>query len=165
MITISFWLQYAMAHVDAGRLDIAENYMNQSLAIRPSNYQTLHQLGCLYLLQAQRAANPVAMAERAEEGRRLLLDQIHQSGDRNSYGYHAYLTHVGRWYAKARDIISDKAWDDLLNISREAVSKYRRDDLVLEARNEVEKLYLQRAVKTELAEHVNGVNPVGFGDD
>ncbi|MBL8818728.1 MAG: SIR2 family protein [Planctomyces sp.] len=142
-----FWLQYGMANLDAGRIDVAENYLNQSLAIRPNNYQTRHQLGCLYLVAAQRAENPVAVVARAEEGRQLLLEQIRLHGDENSYGYHAYLTHVGRWFAKARNQISDSQWDDLLAIAREATAKYGRDELIREARKEIDRQYMLRAVK------------------
>ena len=91
-----FWLQYGMAHIRAGNLDIAENYLNQSLNINPYSHQTLHHLGILYLVQASTSDNAGAMQTRAEQGMDVLMDQIKTRGDYDSYPYHAYLTHVAR---------------------------------------------------------------------
>lgn len=86
-----FWLQYAMAHVRAGNLDTAENFLNQSLGLRKPewNHQAQHQKGILYLLQAISANNPAAMRQRAQEGMEILLIQMRERGDHDSYPYQA----------------------------------------------------------------------------
>ena len=114
-----FWLQYAMAHIKAGNLDVAENYLNQSLSIAPHSHQTLHQKGILYLMQATSSEFPVTMLSRAQEGMDILLDQIRQRGDHDSYPYHAYLTHVGRWYTHADALISQTEWEKLRLVGKE----------------------------------------------
>lgn len=140
-----FWLQYGMAQINAGRLDLAENYLNQSLAIQPHSHQTKHHLGCLYLMQAARADNSAAAAERANNGISLLTEQIYSKGDVDSYPYHAYLVHVCRWYQRAGTIITQRQWERLRDLGREAERKYPRDDMIRAAVKEVERQYMMRA--------------------
>jgi hypothetical protein len=141
-----FWLQFGMAEIRAGNLDVGENYLNQSLAIYPRSFQTQHQLGILYLIQAQASENPAAMQTKAEEGMELLSDQIHSRGDEDSYPYHAYLTHVTRWYEKAGDLITQEQWEVLRKIGSEAKAKYRLDDGILAAQKNVEFIYMRRGL-------------------
>jgi hypothetical protein len=115
-----FWLQYGMAQINAGHLDVAENYINQSLGIYPYSHQTKHHLGCLRLLQAAKAPNPAISVDRANEGIALLTEQIQTKGDENSYPYHAYLVYVCRWYQRAGTLISQKEWEKLRSIGKEA---------------------------------------------
>jgi tetratricopeptide (TPR) repeat protein len=141
-----FWLQFGMAHIRAGNLDIAENYLNQSLAIYPRNYQTQHHLGVLYLLQARTSDNPAAMVAKAGEGMDLLRDQMLYRSDEDSYPYHAYLTHVSRWYEAAGKVITLEEWEALRKVGDEARAKYRLDDRILEAVHDIETLYLRRGI-------------------
>jgi hypothetical protein len=141
-----FWLQFGMAHIGAQRYDVAENYLDQSLAIWPNSHQTLHQMGCLYLIQAARSPNPTAVQERANRGIELLSEQIKTKGDDNSYPYHAYLTHVSRWYESAASLIAETDWASLRRIAVEAVKKYPRDDMIRDVDRLVERRYLLRAV-------------------
>lgn len=144
-----FWLQYGMANINGGRLDVAENYLNQSIAIYPNSHQTKHHLGCLYLMQATRSLNPATAIERANDGKSLLIEQIHTHGDEDSYPYHAYLTHVCRWYERAGSLISQKDWEELRRVGTEAQKKYARDDMIRKAALEVERQYLLRVAKDE----------------
>lgn len=139
-----FWLQYGMAQINAGNLDVAENYINQSLAIYPYSHQTKHHLGCLRLLQAAKSPNPVILQERANEGITLLTEQIQTKGDENSYPYHAYLVYVCRWYQRAGTLISQQEWEKLRSVGKEATKKYPRDDMVTTAVSEVERQYMLR---------------------
>lgn len=139
-----FWLQYGMAQINAGHLDVAENYINQSLGINPYSHQTKHHLGCLRLLQAAKSVNPATSVDRANEGIALLNEQIRTKGDENSYPYHAYLVYVVRWYQRAGSLISQKEWEHLRNLGKEAIRKYPRDDMVTAAVNEVERQYMLR---------------------
>lgn len=147
-----FWLQYGIAAIDAGHLDLAENYLNQSLSIWPNSHQTIHHMGVLHLQRALRAQNPAIEIERATEGIRVLREQIWEYGDRDAYPYHAYLIHVSRWYQRAKNLISDKEWDELIAVQKEAQAKYKRDDMILEAVKEVDRAYLMRAVKDDSGE-------------
>jgi hypothetical protein len=146
-----FWLQYAMAHTRAGNLDVAENYLNQSLSIRSSdrNHQAQHQRGILYLLKALSSENPASMIAKAKEGMAILIQQIRELGDHDSYPYHAYLTQVSRWYATAGSIIPQSDWEELRSIANEARSKYRLDDGIRDAANDVERKYLLRVVVSD----------------
>ena len=138
-----FWLQYGMAQINAGDLGLAENYLDQSLAMNPTSHQTKHQMGCLYLMQAVRLINIIAATDKAGRGIELLWEQICDRGDDNSYPYHAYLIHVCRWYQKAGDTIADKKWEASA-VGTEAEKKYPRDDMIRDAVREVERQYLMR---------------------
>jgi hypothetical protein len=141
-----FWLQYAMAHIRAHHLDIAENFLNQSLNIYPSSFQTKHQMGVLYLLQALDSDNVDVGHDKARHGIEQLEEQILARGNEDSYPYHAYLTYVGRWYAKKGTAVSDAEWEALRAVGREAKGKYRLDDGIRDVVKEVETAYLKRVV-------------------
>jgi len=139
-----FWLQYGMAQMNAGHLDVAENYMNQSLGMYPNSHQVKNKLGCLCLMKATQSFNPMAAVDQANRGVELLKEQMHAEGDYDSYPYHAYLVYVTRWYQKANTMISQKQWESLRAVANEAHRKYPRDDMVRDATNEVERQYLLR---------------------
>jgi len=142
-----FWLQHGMAFIKAGQLDVAENYLQQSLSLRPKSHQTLHQLGILYLLQATNAPNPAAYIDKANEGIKILKSQIAERGDHDSYPYAAYLTYVARWFAYAgRGLVGQKDWESLRRIEEEALERWSRDDIVVAAVKEAGHLYLMRAI-------------------
>ena len=142
-----FWLHYGMVYIKAGYYDMAENYLNQSLALYPNSYHTLHQLGILYIKQAMKHRNPVAVKDKADEGIKILIGQIRVRGDYDSYPYAAYLGHVSRWYCHAgRSLISSDDWEELRQISSEALKKYPREEYIIEACNKVESRYLSRVV-------------------
>jgi tetratricopeptide (TPR) repeat protein len=142
-----FWLHYGMVYIKAGYYDMAENYLNQSLALFPKSYHTLHQMGILYIKQAIKHRNPVAMKNKADEGIKLIMEQIRSRGDYDSYPYAAYLNHVSRWYLHAgKSLISSDDWEKLRQISSEALRKYPREKYIIEAYDKVEKRYLSRVV-------------------
>jgi hypothetical protein len=144
-----FWLQRGMAHARAEQLDVAENFLNQSLAINSNSHQTLHYLGIIYLMQAARSSNAITAKEIADDGIGLLTTQIRERGDYDSYPYSAYLTYVVRWYEAAGTLITSNEWEALRKVGLEATRKYPKDDVVKEAAKEVEKLYMMRAVKPD----------------
>jgi len=144
-----FWLQYGRANIRAGNLDMAENFIQQSLQIRPNgNFQARHQLGILFLMQSALSPNPGAMTERAQAGQAILKEQILTRGDIDSYPYGAYLTYVSRWFFAVGAVTSSKEWEDLRAVGREAVAKYPGDEAMREAQKEVERSYLMRTVKS-----------------
>ena len=69
-----FWLQHARAYAAEGLYDTAENYVNQSLAIRP-NHQALHFLGVIYLRQAAESNPPFAGQEKRKRASRCLTSR------------------------------------------------------------------------------------------
>lgn len=139
-----FWLQYGMAQMNAGHLDVAENYMKQSIGMYPNSHQVKNKLGCLNLMKATQSSNPVIAIDQANEGIDLLREQMHAEGDHDSYPYHAYLVYVTRWYRKAGTMVSQGEWEELRAIGSEATRKYPRDDMIRDAVNEVERQYLLR---------------------
>jgi tetratricopeptide (TPR) repeat protein len=145
-----FWLQYGMAQMNAGHLDVAENYLNQSMGIYPYSHQVKNKLGCLCLMKATQSLNPVTAVDQANKGIELLREQIQAEGDDDSYPYHAYLVYVTRWYQKANTMISQKQWEDLRVVGNEARRKYPRDDMVRDASNEVERQYMLRVAVDRL---------------
>lgn len=142
-----FWLHYGMVYIKAGYYDMAENYLNQSLALFPKSYHTLHQMGILFIKQAIKHGNPVAMKDKADEGINILMEQIRSRGDHDSYPYAAYLGHVSRWYLHAgKSLISSDDWDELLQISSDALEKYPREEHIIEAHDKVKRRHLLKVV-------------------
>jgi hypothetical protein len=144
-----FWLQRGMAQARTGHLDMAENFLHQSLAIQSHSHQTLHHLGIIYLMQAARSPNAITAQEKANEAIGILRTQMQERGDSDSYPYAAYLTYVGRWYQAAGKLISAGEWETLRKVGEEATKKYYRDEVIKQAVMEVERAYLMRAVKPE----------------
>jgi hypothetical protein len=143
-----FLLQHAMAHIRAGQLDVGENYLNQSLALRPTgNFQAENQKGILHLMRAAAASQPKIAMEEALNGLKLLKDQIVARGSIDSHPYGAYLTYVARWYQKAGELISQAEWEALRQIAADAKRKYPEDEVIQKASEEVTRLYMMRAVK------------------
>lgn len=145
-----FWLQYAMAHIDRGDLDVAENYLNQTSAIcadvKGNPFQIRHQQGILYLMQTCQC-QPISLGkERAEDGIKILQGLIRERGDTDAYPYTGYMDYVTRWYVAAGELVSNDEWDDLKKAAQLAAKKYPMEDMVLEGRNKVERAYLMRVV-------------------
>lgn len=142
-----FWLHYAMAYMDRGDLDIADNYLQQAFAIcekvGADPFQIQHQKGILYLTQAARMS-PHIGRERANEGIDILLSLIRRRGDTDAYPYGGYMSYVLRWYVHAKDLITDGEWESLRSLAREATNKYRLDDELREVSNQIERGYLLR---------------------
>ena len=144
-----FWLQYGRAYAADRRYDVAENYINQSLAIRPNNHQALHFLGVIYLKQATESNPPFAGQDKASEGIQLLNEQILTRGVDDAYPYSAYLTHVARWYSHAGTLIPQRHWEELRRVAETALNRFPNDDSVRNAANEVERKYLRRVVRDQ----------------
>lgn len=140
-----FWLHYGMVHMEAGHYDVAENYLNQSLGIRQENFQTIHQLGILHLRIACNS-EPELASDRANEGIRILHDQIRDRGLEDMYPYGAYLKHVLHWLCHAAAIVPAEAWEDLKSVSQRARSLYGNDEYIAHWSKEVDRLYMMRAV-------------------
>lgn len=145
-----FWLQFGMAEMEAGRYDIAENYLNQSLSIieslRLDPFQPMHQLGILHLRIATNMDNPELAIDRASQGMEILEKQIQERGMQDSYPYVAYLQYVSMWYLHARDIIPSQAWEELRVVADRARQIYALDNIVVQTADEVERKYLQRTI-------------------
>lgn len=144
-----FWLHYAMAYIGQGDLDIGETYLEHARAIcdnvGANPFQILHQQGILYLTKAARMHPPALGVELADKGIDLLHEQIRRRGDTDTHAYGGYLEYTLRWYVHAGDLIPPSQWEALRVMAQEATSKHRLDDVLLEARNKVERAYLLRA--------------------
>ena len=126
--------------------DIAENYLNQSLGIRPESHQTQHYLGVLYLKRSYSAERHAGAIEDAQKGEEILKREIQARGADDPYPYHALLIHKLRFLQRVR--VSDKkeqlrALYDLAQVARR---QHPFDDLTKEAVGQVERAYLTQAV-------------------
>ena len=148
-----FWLQYAMAHIAKGGLNIAENYLHQAASICESvganPFQIKHQQGILYMTQAAQTNPALLGVERAKQGIALLNGLIQERGDTDSYSFNGYTEYVMRWYVHAGTIVSDKEWESLRALAKLATKKYPRDDMACNNRDKIERAYLMRVVKSD----------------
>jgi hypothetical protein len=143
-----FKLQFGRAEVHFDNFDRAENYLNQSLAIRPvNNFQTYHYLGVLSLKKARVDTNPTVAAENAVRGEELLHQQIRERGGFDAYPYAALVTHK-LYYLQARQ---PRGFADqlsaLVQLAREGLNKHPLDASMKKAREEVERAYLMQTIK------------------
>ncbi len=89
-----FWLQMGRCEVYFDQFDTAENYIEQSLSLKTKdNFQAIHQKGTLLLKRAVFRETRAAALEDARRGEELLLEQIRERGEQDSYPYCALFNH------------------------------------------------------------------------
>lgn len=141
-----FWLQYGRMELEFDRFDLAEKNLNQSLAIRPNSYHTLHHLGVLKLKRAYLLTRYPDRAVDIQSGEELLLGQIKERGATDPYPYTAYLHH------KLQLTLLDPAkrrlqgLEELRRVASEAVRRHPLDKMVKATAEKVERSYLSLAV-------------------
>ncbi len=96
-----FLLQYGSLEMEAGNLEIAQNYLNQADSMDAGNSFIANAKGQLLLKQAIKAPNkPTAVALR-DEGSQILIANIKDAELDDAYCYHIYcllrLTWIRVW--------------------------------------------------------------------
>jgi len=144
-----FRLQFGRAELHFDHFERAENYLNQSLAIRPKdrNVQAWHQMGVLRLKRARFEANPAVASEQAKAGEEILREQIATIGNRDAYPYAALVQHKLRYLRDARPPQTSEMLEEIYALSKEGLQKHPLDEFMKEAHEEVTRAYLMQPVK------------------
>jgi energy-coupling factor transporter ATP-binding protein EcfA2 len=142
-----FWLQFGRAEVYFDHFAVAENYLNQSLAIRPvGNYQANHNLGVLFMKRARYEENLATAEADFRRGEDLLRHQIAERGEMDAYPHAALVTHKLR-YLKARGSSRmAEELEELAEIAQIGMRNHPLDEAMQEAYEESMRAYMMVAV-------------------
>jgi hypothetical protein len=142
-----FWLQYGRAEVYFDNFATAENYLNQSLGIRSTgNFQAQHNLGVLFLKRAFAQPNPISAAADAKLGKEMLLEQIRERGDIDSYPYTALVTHMLKYLVRHRPQKMGEELEEMKKLADLGLKKHPLDEGMRGVQEEAYRAYLMQAV-------------------
>jgi hypothetical protein len=142
-----FWLQFGRAEVYFDHFAVAENYLNQSLAIRPTgNYQANHNLGVLFLKRAREQENLATAEADLRRGEELLRQQIAERGDIDAYPYAALVAHKQRYLRARGSAKLAEEIEELAKIAEIGMRKHSTDEAMQEAYQEIMRAYMMLAV-------------------
>jgi hypothetical protein len=145
-----FWLQRGSLEVEVGDLDLAENFLNQSRAMAPTDYYVETEYA--YFLFRKAIENPTASfaADFVRQATESLTSQIERMGERDSYPYHVLGSQGLAWVR--RGILSTIEKERYLrDIMIQLEEGYRRHPRVAELKKlmeDVKQEHLQIAVST-----------------
>jgi hypothetical protein len=142
-----FWLQYGCLELEHNKFELAEKNLQQSLGIQPKSYQTLHYFGVLKLKKAIVLGPSAERISEAEEGERLLLEQIRERGAYDPYPYAAYLHYKLEYLRVVRGVGHRTRLEELYRLAKKAKEAHPLDRRVKEAAVNVQKEYLMGPVK------------------
>jgi len=144
-----FWLQYGRAEIEFNNFDVAENYLNQSLGIRPESHQTQHHLGVLYLKRSYSLAPYARALEDAQRGEDILRHQIQARGSHDAYPYNALLVHKLRFLQRISVPNGREQMQTLYDLAKTARNQHPFDAATKDAADHVERAYLMQAVRDQ----------------
>lgn len=143
-----FLLQYGSLEMEAGNLEIAQNYLNQADSLDPGNAFIGNAKGQLFLKQGIKAPNRATAVILRDDGSRILMENITNPELDDAYCYHIYcllrLTWVRVWGQTQQEKITEL--ESLRGIVNKAFSKYPLDRRISEVKLEIERDYFSQAV-------------------
>jgi len=145
-----FWLQFGRAEVHFDHFTAAENYLNQSLAIRDvGNFQARHNLAVLYLKRARYDENLATADADARRGEEALHELIIERGEIDAYPYAALVAHKYRYLVAHSSPRFNEEVEGLVDIAQTGIRRHPMDDAMQEAYQEIMRAYLMIAVREE----------------
>jgi hypothetical protein len=144
-----FWLQFGRAELYFDHFALAENYLNQSLGIRDAasgNFQALHHMAVLFLKRALSIENVGLADADVQRGEEILLGQIRERGNIDTYPYEALVTHKLKWLLKKQGPHMREEIEALVTIAREGHNRHPYDDRMRDVYQKVYRDYLMLAV-------------------
>ena len=146
-----FWLQYGCLELEAGQLDLAENYLQQANSLSNGNRYVINALGDLEMRKAI-GANSLQMAcYHREEGERILISQIEMHGNANAHCYHILCLQVYNWIKEWVKVDDQKKRElnSLRNRIKEAVLNHPRNRRLSKLKDIIERAYLNLSIPIE----------------
>lgn len=138
-----FLLQYGSLEMEAGNLDIAQNYLHQADSLDPGNAYIANAKGQLLFKQAIKAGNKAAAIALRDEGTAILMSNMTNPELDDAYCYHIYCTlrlaWVRVWSADRKEKI--KELEALRSLAEQAFKKYSRDMRINEVKTEIDRDY------------------------
>lgn len=144
-----FLLQYGSLEMEAGNLEVAQNYLNQADSLDLGNPFIANAKGQLFLKQAIKASNKSTAIELRDEGSKILMLNISNQELDDAYCYHIYcqlrLTWIRVWSETQREKVSEL--EQLREIANRAFRKYQRDKRIGDIKLDIERDYFALAVR------------------
>jgi DNA replication protein DnaC len=148
-----FWLQYGSLELEGfgGSIEIATNYLNQALSLRPTSTHVKSAIGQLNYKKALSAAGKPEAIRLKEEADAILIRLIKDKYNSDPYTYHIYGTGCYNWivhWIEDKEAVKD-ALNDLQKIIKEACELYPNNQKLKDLKDVIFKAILLTAVNTE----------------
>jgi len=96
-----YWLQRGSLEVESGSLPRAANYLQQAFDGGERDHRLQTEWAYYLIKSAHQNPSATDATEKVEEGQRLLLAQIDQRGEQDSYPWHVYGSQMLGWLRRA----------------------------------------------------------------
>ncbi len=142
-----FLLQYGSLEMEAGHLDVAQNYLEQAESLDPRNPFIANARGQLLLKKAISATSKAAAVELRDEGSDVLMANISDPELDDAYCYHIYCLLRLHWARKWCEGLQEKLieLERLRTIVTEAFRAFPLDRPISEIKLEIERDYFALA--------------------
>lgn len=143
-----FLLQYGSLEMEAGELDMAENYIDQAESLDPDNAFIANAKGQLLLKQGIKAKNKSSAIELRDAGSEVLMHNMTNDELDDAYCYHIYCLLRLQWmrtWSGTRDE-KQRELEHLRGVVGEAFRRFSRDKRIGEVKLEIERDYFALAV-------------------
>ena len=146
-----FWLQYGCLELEKGRLDLADNYLQQARSLRQDDRYVINALGDLELRKAVAAGSLQMAFYHRGEGERILISQIEEYGTTDPYCYHILCLQVYNWIKAWINTDDEKKrqLDALRNLIAEAVSNHPKNRRLRILQDIIQRAYLNLSISIE----------------
>lgn len=146
-----YWLQYGCLELEAGQLDLAENYLQQANALSDGDRYVINALGDLELRKAIDASSLQMAFYHRTEGERILVSQIEKYGNANAHCYHILCLQVYNWIKEWINTDDEKKRElnALQNRIKEAVSNHPQNRRLSKLQEIIQRAYLYLSIPIE----------------
>ncbi len=146
-----FWLQYGSLEMEGkgGSLELAENYLNQSLSLRPKSIYVKNALGNLYFRKSILMVNESDAYGYRTHANMIMDDLLADKFNEDVYTYCIYLTGNYNYVTKKisdRDIIK-KELEHLRIVVAEGLSRHPVNRRLITLKDTIFNAYLRTAVE------------------
>ena len=143
-----FWLQYGSLEMEAGDLELAENYLHQAHSLKGNDGYVVNALGDLALRQGEVARSPALAIDLRYEGERLLREQMEGDGATSAYSYHIYVLRMYNWIRSwiNEDGLRTRELADLKRIVHEGMDRHPLNKPLKELSKVIDRAYLYMGI-------------------
>ncbi len=144
-----FWLQRGSLEVEAGDLDVAENFLNSARSLaQKRDYLVDTEYAYLMLKKSAKHPHATGASERAKKALRELEDVMRQHGSKEAYSFHVYGSQGLSW-ARRAPVTRDarlKLLERLLTAVDKGLELHPKNGDLQRLRNDLQRQYMMMAV-------------------
>lgn len=139
-----YWLQYGSLETEGGRLDFAENYLNQSESLNSQDYYVQTAKSNLYLKKGVNSEQFESAVQYRDQGNQLLIELIQNYGGDDAHCYHIYchqnLNWINNWITDKTE--KKKELEELIKVTKEAILSHPFNKWLESFEKSLERTYL-----------------------